>query len=486
MKRAILRTLAVSCCALTLIAAVAGTTSGASHTSSDAAEPAFAAGLYDELVLNGTSSPAFQRAKDAGATYIRIYVDLSNVAPHGSVAPTNFDWANPDDPHYTWGLTDAAVTEAVAAGLQPILDLDNSPAWARNAVQPGRYLPSAQWFGRFAQAAAKRYSGNFDGLPRVTYWEAWNEPNIELYLSPARINGALVAPDWYRSMLNAFASGVKRIDPTNLVIAGSLAPYDQIGGPGIPPLTFMRAFLCLDGARIRPRPRCVGKPIFDIWSMHPYTWGGPTHHATTAGDLALGDMPAMDAVLQQAWQAGRIISTSEPKFWVTEFSWNTNPPNPGGVPMDLQARWTAQALYTMWQSGVSMVTWFQLRDATATAGSGPGNSGLYFNGGSLANDTAKPTLEAFRFPTVAFPDVGGIRVWARTPSSAAGVVQFQQDTGAGWQTLGTLVADGSGVVTGVFPGVAIGNVRAIFTPTGETSLSFGLADVPDQAVNPFG
>jgi hypothetical protein len=412
---------------------------------------------------------------------VRLQVPLESVAPGGSSVPQGFDASNPADPRYSWAEIDAEVQGAVSAGLEPILSLTGVPAWARDSTQSGQVRPSAKWYGRFAHAAAARYSGQFGALPRVRYWQAWNEPNLEANLAPARVNGSLFSPNWYRGMVNAFAHGVKAVDPTNLVIAGGLAPYNLLDGPGISPLTFMRELLCVDRIRIRPRPRCLGTTHFDIWSMHPYTWGGPTHRATVAGDLALGDLPVMRDLLQQAWQGGRITAPVQPRFWVTEFSWNTNPPSPGGVAIDLQTRWTAQALYVMWQSGVSLVTWFMLRDQPAPS---QWRSGLYFAGGTLAQDAEKPTLEAFRFPQVAFPATGGITVWARTPTSAPGSVSFEQNIGAGWLPLGTLTADANGIVSGFLFGAAVGSVRASFG--GETSVPFSLTDVPDQDVDPFG
>jgi hypothetical protein len=189
----------------------------------------------------------------------------------------------------------------------------------------------------------------------------------------------------------------------------------------------------------------------------------------------------MRDLLQQAWQGGRVSAPVQPLFWVTEFSWNTNPPSPGGVALDLQTRWTAQALYVMWQSGVSLVTWFMLRDQPAPL---QWQSGLYFAGNTLADDVPKTTLQAFRFPQVAFPAPGGITVWARTPTSAPGAVTFEQDIGGAWVPLGTLAADANGIVSGFLFGAPVGSVRASFG--GETSVPFSLADVPDQDVNPFG
>jgi hypothetical protein len=70
----------------------------------------------------------------------------------------------------------------------------------------------------------------------------------------------------------------------------------------------------------------------------------------------------MRAVLKAAYKRGMIESRGLPRFWVTEFSWDSAPPDPDGLPLRLHARWTAEALYRIWRSGVSLVTWLQLRD----------------------------------------------------------------------------------------------------------------------------
>jgi hypothetical protein len=389
------------------------------------------------------------------------------------------------------GELDNEVTHAVAAGLDPILCLYDMPPWGRDQTQEPIARPSSYWFGKLAEGIARRYSGSFNGLPRVRYWQAWNEPNLGPNLEPERLpDNTLVAPDWYRRMVNAFSSGVKGVHTDNLVIAGGLAPYAATTGDGIAPLTFMQQFLCLTTAQIRPRPHCVDRVNFDIWATQPYTWGGPTHQSGVPGDVMLGDLPSMKAALDQAIAEQKIISNQPTvQFWVTEFSWDTNPPDPGAVEIHLQARWTSQALYVMWQNGVSLVTWFLIRDQPL-----PGSrwqSGLYFRGNTIASDTRKLTFEAFRFPMVAFVEVGGIRVWCRTPSSIPGSVIFEwnpnSDGSGPWTTLDSVTTDSNGITDELIPtGISQGLVRARLVSSGEVSVPFSLEDVPDMPVDPFG
>jgi hypothetical protein len=433
------------------------------------------------------TSTAYEHVIAAGASAVRLYVALNEISPGGSVKPPGFDPTDPADPAYNWASVDDQVTKAVAAGLEPILCLGQMPTWALDPTVPGNGRPSSVWYGKFAEGAARRYSGSFGSLPRVRYWQAWNEPNLGPNLGPHRVGSELVTPRLYRRLVNAFSFGVKSVHSDNLVIAGGLAPYDQPTGDGIAPLTFMKEFLCMSGMQIRPRPRCLERATFDIWSMQPYTFGGPTHQSPLDGDIQLGDLPEMKQVLDEAVATGRIVSSNDVQFWATEFSWDTNPPDTGALDIELQTRWTAQALYVMWQNGISLVAWFLIRDRPANE---RWQSGLYFAGNTIADDTPKPTLQAFRFPTVAFVEEDKIRVWCRTPGGVPGNVTFEQSSGGGdFIALpgGTLASDANGIAGGLLvPLSPTGLVRATFVPTGERSVPFSLTDVPDQPIDPWG
>jgi hypothetical protein len=445
--------------------------------------------VFDPIAFpsSADTSTAYAHVVDAGATYVRLYVSLWDISPGGADKPPGFDPADPDDPAYNWSSVDDQVTKAVAAGLEPILCLGQMPTWGLDPTLPGNGRPSSFWYGKFAEGAARRYSGSFGSLPRVRYWQAWNEPNLGPNLQPHRIGSELVTPRLYRRLVNAFSHGVKTVHNDNLVIAGGLAPYEATTGDGIAPLTFMKEFLCMSGMRIRPRPRCLERATFDIWSMQPYTFGGPTHQSSVDEDVQLGDLPEMKQVLDQAVASGRIVSSHDVQFWATEFSWDTNPPDTGAMDMALHARWTAQALYVMWQNGISLVTWFLIRDRPSSE---RWQSGLYFAGDTIADDQPKPSLQAFRFPMVAFVEGDKIRVWCRTPGGVSGNVVFKQSSGGGdFVELpgGTLASDANGIAGGLLDSLSpTGLVQATFVPTGETSVPFSLTDVPDHPVNPWG
>jgi hypothetical protein len=283
---------------------------------------------------------------------------------------------------------------------------------------------------------------------------------------------------------------VKRVNAGNLVIAGGLFPFviDRPTAQAIGPLPFMRRFLCLS-KRLRPKRGCNEQAHFDIWSHHPYTSGGPTHRASNRDNVSIRELPRMKKALKAAVRFKRIIHRGSVRFWVTEFSWDTNPPDPKGVPVDLHARWVSEALYRMWRAGVSLVTWFQLRDSAA--GNRPHNdvfeSGLYYRcDGGVACDSPKPSLEAFRFPFVAFRSGGSAKVWGRTPPGHAGKVVVEQLRGRGWRKVKSFRARGSGTFSGRVRRHGRGALRARLRDGGEQSVPFSLVRPPDRPVNPFG
>lgn len=413
----------------------------------------------------------------SGVTAIRLMVNWASVAP--TVTASGFDAADSADPQYRWGPVDAAVQAATDAGLQPIIDVADAPAWAQDGP-PKQYYgpvrPHAADLAAFAHAIATRYSGAFDGLPRVRDWMFWNEPNLVFDLRPQFEHGQAVSPAIYRTLLNTFADEIHGVHPDNTVIAGATAPFTSRTGAtadwGVAPLTFMRNLLCLSK---KLEATCKARVKFDVWAHHPYTSGGPSHHANLPNDVSLGDLPEMRAVLQAGVRSHHVVSRHAPQFWVTEFSWDTNPPDPKAVPIGLQSRWVAEALETMWRAGVSLVTWFTLQDDPMSMS--PYQSGLYF-----ADGKPKPTLTAFRFPFVVRADASRLHVWARTPAGAPGTitVQLRQH---GWRTVARLHADRYGIVDATIQGRA-GVYRGIVA--GEASLSFATREPPDHFYPPFG
>lgn len=450
--------------------------------------------VVDPEVFSGPDRQvAFQHVRAAGATVVRLVLDWSLVAPTGTRAPAGFDPRDPADPRYRWNAFDGQVQDAVAAGLSPLVDIVGAPDWAQGDTpkarpKDGPDRPRARALADFATAAGRRYGGDLPDLPRVRYWQVWNEPNLSFYLVPQELGGKAFSPGWYRSLVNSASDALHAVHAGNVVVAGGLSPY----GPhtdtlvAVSPFRFMRQLLCMSSGP-RPRPTCGHKVRFDAWSIHPYTSGGPTHSA--GGDNAsAGDIGRMNALLRAAARAGHIVSARRVRFWVTEFSWDSSPPDPKGLPLKLHARWISEFLYRMWTHGVDLVTWYLIRDQPFTPTS-TSQSGLYLRGDAgIASDTPKPALRAFRFPFVAFPHQGGrIFYWGRTSAGRPGIVLVEQSAHGGWQQVAALSTNRYGIFSGRISSTAsTGYLRARLADGSDASLPFSLRDSPDRDICPFG
>jgi len=463
---------------------------GAAAAAPGASEPleTGVSGVFDP------SAASFRRVVRAGARYVHIMVRWGNVAPLRR--PAAWQPEDPAEPAYDWSSVDPMVEGADRAGLTPVLMIHGAPVWAQRCVAGTPTWvpvcdPDPAQLAAFATAAARRYGGGFEGLPRVRYWQGLDEPNLSLFFNPQFEAGRPVSPELYRRLANAFYFAVKSVNRSNLVLAAGLGP---IGNPPwtIGPMEFARRLLCMRGRR-RPHPapgNCEGGVHFDIFDVHPYTTGAPAHRGGP-DDVQLGDLDKLQELLAAADRAGRIRGRfRRTPLWVTEFSWDSRPPDPGGLPMGILTRWTAEALYRAWRAGVSHFFWYPLRDEE-TRGlpfSETIQAGLYFRAPTVAADRPKPFLAAFRFPFVAFSRPSGFAFWGRTPNSGPGRVSIQARRGGAWRTVAVARADEqgifSGAVTTLFGRNRRGFVRARYRR--DAAPPFSLKPVKGFYQPPFG
>jgi hypothetical protein len=472
----------------TLLIALAAICAALSPAATAAASHPLTMGIAGAPEITGPDSAlVLARLRAAGMSRIFIFISWAGIAPQQE--PRTWDPANPSDPNYDWSSADAQVRAIAAAGFQPVLDVRDTPFWARLPPAWEVSPPDPTKFGQFMRAAAERYSGKTPGLPRVRYWPIWNEPNISLFLAPQYDfqTGKFTSPDTYRDLVNAAARAIHSVHPDDVVIAGETAPFRDITPDVLArdddwgPLKFMRRMLCVDDSGL---PTCSQTVSFDVWSTHPYTSGGPTHHAAYPYDVSLGDLSKMRATLQAAVRAGHVKSRKPVGFWVTEFSWDSNPPDPCAVPMTVLERWIPEAFYRMWANGIDSITWFQLMDDPLA--SSFYQSGLFFNAPTFAAAQPKPDHEAFRFPFVALRRGGRVYVWAHTPFGKRGRVAVQQTFKGGWTQVAKFRTDRYGIVQATLKAKPVGQFRAILRSTGEKSLPFSMQVPPDAPFNPFG
>ena len=427
-------------------------------------------GLVDPVFSGPDQVTAFQLAHGSGATYVEIATSWQAIAPSTPLSPAAA--SDPTTPGYSWAALDATVAGAETAGLAPMLEIVGPPKWAMQSPATGVNggTPSAADLGAFARALALHYDGQ-SGSPPVRVFEVWNEPNLSLDLSP-------VSASSYREMVNAVADAVHAVDPNNLVVAGGLDPFGHKtpNWQALAPLAFMRSLLCLSKGT-HPHATCHDRVHFDVWSHHPYTFGGPFGKAKFPDDVSLGDLPEMRSLLQSAVKLHHVVSAQPVHFWVTEFGWDSSPPRPHAAPMSLAARWTAESLYQMWRSGVSLVTWFDFEDQKSPS---PYQSGLYFYTPSLAHARAKPVRTAFRFPFVAYLAKGSVSVWGRDATSTKALVTIERSSGHGrWRRVARIETNRFGVFKATLKLSATARdwMRAV-APGSGLSLAFALKRPP--------
>jgi Cellulase (glycosyl hydrolase family 5) len=439
--------------------------------------------FFDHTFESPQQATAFTMAKAAGASYVRLEVPWRSIAP--ATRPSGFVASDPTSVGYDWRGIDAAVAAAGSSGLTPILDIVGTPEWAytKLPLNVNAGTPNVSDLGKFATALASHYDGSTQGVSAEHVFQVWNEPNNSLDLNP-------VTPSTYRAMVNAVATAVHTADPSSLVVAGGLDPF---GHPktkkqhwySIAPLAFMRSLLCLSKGP-HPHATCHDPVHFDVWSHHPYTFGGPFGKARHPDDVELGDLPRMRALLKAGVRLHQVVSAQQVQFWVTEFGWDTNPPRRHAASLSLAARWTAESLHQMWLSGVSLVTWFLLEDYPSPS---QYQSGLYYHAESLENARPKPGLTAFRFPFVAYLDKKTVSVWGRDTTSDTQLVTIQLRHGrsGAWRSVAKIQSNANGIflATLKLKGTKKDWLRGIAAGSGN-SLAFSLTRPKDPRIGPWG
>jgi hypothetical protein len=111
--------------------------------------------------------------------------------------------------------------------------------------------------------------------------------------------------------------------------------------------------------------------------------------------------------------------------------------------MKLETRWVAESFYQLWKSGATLGTWFLLQDEPTNT---PFQSGLYTNSSSLSSAVAKPLLQPFAFPFVAYRKSGGkVQVWGRDTTSDQQDVTIEMKVGSKWKNVAIVTSNSYGI-----------------------------------------
>lgn len=405
----------------------------------------FADTLYESPVTSERWLDETLRVTD---DFIRINMYWSQVA---YIKPQNP--RDPADPAYNWSLYDDAIFNAAKRGFEIDLTVFAAPSWAEGKNRPsvkkaphGSWKPDAHAFGAFAHAVAERYDGTFtvDGrtLPRLRYFEAWNEPNLGTYITPQFRGRRNVSADIYVKLLNRFYEEVKDVIPEAQVVTGGTAPYgDKPGGGAMKtgPLQFARELMCLNRKLRRSSCPSGERPEFDIYAHHPINRASPpTAHGPRDDDIMIADFRDLTTTVRRAEKRNTIATPGRHELWANEVWWQTDPPDKGeGVSPHKQARWMQQALYLLWKQGASNVSFLQFRDAKYERGEYTLDT--YQTGVYYFNGKSKPSARAMAFPFAA--DRRGrsrLLAWGKAPRTGRLTITAKRDGGGGYRRVRSL------------------------------------------------
>src|SRR5919106_1590203 len=324
-------------------------------------------GFHDDPSFRwvGDREARIERAARDGSSIIRLLVQWNLAAPQRPANPSN-----PFDPAYIFDDLDEATRLAQAADQEVMLTISGTPRWANGGKNPNVMPRRIADFTAFARAISSRYSGRFMGYPFVRFWSIWNEPNLNLFLTPQfNSRGKSVAPANYARLAAAGYAGIKAGNRAAEVGVGETSARGRDRRvPGVSDTHSPGKFAELV-ARANPLLK------FDAWAHHPY----PFHPKSKPGqrvrwpNVSLASLPRFVKSLD-TW-----FKRKSNKVWVTEYGHQTRPEDVFGIPYAKQARYVRQSIgMARKMPFVEMFIWFVYQDDQGQ----PWDSGLYTPNGA--------------------------------------------------------------------------------------------------------
>ena len=205
----------------------------------------------------------------------------------------------------------------------------------------------------------------------------WNEPNLQLFLTPQFVGKKIVSPANYAKLYKAAYAGIKAGQPARAgrdrrdVGAGPRQAAPRAAAQTVAP------------GNVREAPRAGRRGSSSTrgrTTRIPTSPNLPPTQKVRYPNVTLSTMPKFEKDLQ-TWFHRTV------PIWITEYGHETKPGEPHGVSFATQAAYAKQALAIAKKDpNVQMFIWFTFRDSTGN----PWQSGLFTSGGSQ-----KPAYAAF-------------------------------------------------------------------------------------------
>jgi len=360
------------------------------------------------------------RMKALGADRLRITVLWAAIAPQANALerPAGFDAADPGAyPAGAWDRYDMVVQLAAERGLGVNFNLTvPGPVWAMtSSPRPdiaNRFGPNVAEFGDFVRAVGRRY-------PQVGYWSLQNEPNQPGWLDPqwVRSRGKWVesSPSLYRGLADAAWGALQDTGHgADTILIGETAPKGvSVRGTtrAISPGRFIKRLYCLDdhlqllrGRRATERGCPAADSPAEFRAAHPalFAAAGYAHHPyelifapsrppKQSDWYTIANLHGLSALLRRV--RARFGFGGGMPLYLTEFGYQTDPPDPLGVTPREQARYLNQSEYFAYRNrSVRTLSQFLLFD------DGPPVGTTFQSGLAYGDGRAKPAEAAYAFP----------------------------------------------------------------------------------------
>lgn len=400
---------------------------------------------------------AMQEIAALGVDVLRTNVLLYRVYKDSLKAtskPSGVNLSDPNSPVYNWATVDRVIDLARGNGLKVLATVSGpGPRWASDEpsrctkgslarIVPCTWKPNAKIYGQFVAAVAKRYGS------RIEWYSLYNEPNLYTWITPevtkTKLGKIETAGIYYRKLWQEGYKSVSKYARSRR----SRVLFGEVAAIGLP-LPMINAALCLHpttGKKLTGKLRVAYKcptrpPKLNIggFAIHPYNqgaYGKPLQKTTNKSALPGAYLPRLSRLASRAARAGRIPGGRG--IYITEFGYQTKPPDRLGVSLNAQAQYINESDRLFWgASSVKTVAQYELVDVPAAD---QFNSGLRFAGGAK---TRKPAYDAYRLPIVVTKrSSSSVEVWGQVRPSGlipgfGGVAQpeVQVDTGGGFKTV---------------------------------------------------